>query len=301
MGEFSKNVGDHGENIVTDFLKLVGWSNLQGNIQIESVYPVKHKKGTHGIDRFFHYNNPMIAKTVNSVLVSSKYSSNKYSSLSSTFKSHYYDLAFAIESYKRSALREQTLEQYTQVQQFFDKGLLFWINNDSEDNENLYHRLSTVILNEHVNHDGIFLVDNCQLEFLSLAVKEYCRSQLQTVPEFIYHQTGLNSDDDNYRTGKVLPVEMMTTSILPMKSINAAGEIVLSIFVKDNFDANTVQKVIGLAKNLSNNLCNKTIISFPDFNRLQHESIANNVMQGLNDSSFTNTLTITNYKSQIRG
>ena len=48
MGEFSKRIGDVGEDIVLDFLALIGWINPVRNFDIQSIDPEKHEKYSHG-------------------------------------------------------------------------------------------------------------------------------------------------------------------------------------------------------------------------------------------------------------
>lgn len=71
-------------------------------------YP-KASKETHGIDALFAYHSPLESKTIENVIVSSKYSSNPYSSVPSTFKAHFEDIALAIECYNKSTLKKRLM------------------------------------------------------------------------------------------------------------------------------------------------------------------------------------------------
>lgn len=57
MGEFSKRIGEIGEEIVVDFLALIGWHPLVRNFDIPSIDPKKHNKKAHGIDGYFRKPN----------------------------------------------------------------------------------------------------------------------------------------------------------------------------------------------------------------------------------------------------
>src|SRR5687767_3730193 len=106
MGEFSKRIGELGEEIVVDFLGLVGWHKPVRNFDIPSIDPDKHGKNSHGIDGYFHYQSPMISRTLENILISVKYSKDKYpNSPVEKFKDYYKDLGMAIESFKKSDLR----------------------------------------------------------------------------------------------------------------------------------------------------------------------------------------------------
>jgi hypothetical protein len=142
MGEWAKKIGDRGEEIVENFLKMIGWTNPQKNIDIPSIYPEKHKKKesdsprrTHGIDLYFHYRNPLIDRTLDNIIISSKFSTTKYpSSPLNKFKDYFIDLAWAIESFKKSEIRNQVINNYQSINEIFDIGVLFWINNNPEGN-----------------------------------------------------------------------------------------------------------------------------------------------------------------------
>ena len=93
MGEFSKRIGELGEEIVVNFLDLIGWHQPSRNFDIPSIDPDKHGKNTHGIDAYFHYQSPMISRTLENILISVKYSKDKYPNTPvEKFKSHYKDL-----------------------------------------------------------------------------------------------------------------------------------------------------------------------------------------------------------------
>ena len=110
MGEFSKRIGEIGEEIVVEFLALIGWQKPVRNFDIPSIDPERHEKKTNGIDGYFHYKSPMIARTLENILISVKYSNDKYPNAPiEKFKEHYKDLAMAIESFKKSDLRATTI------------------------------------------------------------------------------------------------------------------------------------------------------------------------------------------------
>lgn len=44
MGEYAKRIGEVGENVVVDFLNIIGWKNPQRNVDILSTNPEEHGK-----------------------------------------------------------------------------------------------------------------------------------------------------------------------------------------------------------------------------------------------------------------
>jgi len=123
MGEFSKRIGDVGEDIAVDFLALVGWHQPVRNFDIPSIDPEKHEKDSHGIDGYFHYKSPMISRTLENILISVKYSKDKYPNTPvEKFKSYYRDLGMAIESFKKSEMRAKTINNRSDFETTFDRG-----------------------------------------------------------------------------------------------------------------------------------------------------------------------------------
>jgi len=301
MGEFSKRVGEIGEKIVTDFLNLIGWTNLQQNFDIPSINPEKHTKASHGIDAYFHYKSPLITNTLENIIISSKYSTKKYSnSPVAKFKEYYIDLASAIESFKKSGIRNTTLNEHNKIESTFDRGLLFWINNDADDDCDLIQKLSRLELPKDYYHDGIIIIDNKRIEFLFDSITFVKNKFRHSDVQFTYFNTGLNSDDESSKNGNILPVQYLTSNIIPFRVQDKSNLITFILCTKENFDEAELLKLMGLAKNIGTNLQVKTIILFPDYNELEHGQLVNNKKQIFDDSTFTNNLTVESFKINIR-
>jgi hypothetical protein len=301
MGEFQKRIGEIGEEIVIDFLSLIGWANPQRNFDIPSVNPEKHQKKNHGIDGYFHYISPMITNTIENILISSKYSKDSYPNNPVTiFKGHYWDLAIAIESFKKSELRNSTLNGHNRIESTFDRGIIFWLNNSEEDVD-LVSKLVRIETPKDVIHDGIYLVDNKRIEFIFDSI-QFVKSKFVGLPiEFTYFNTGLNSDDTQLKNGSILPVQYINASILPLRVQDKNGEITFILTTTEKFQQEELTKLMGLAKSIGTNMQSNTFICFPDFNKLNHEQIVENTKQIFDDSSFTNRLSIYNFNSNFRG
>jgi len=301
MGEYSKRIGEIGEQIVNDFLILIGWNNIQRNFDIPSVNPDKHGKNSHGIDGYFHYKSPVISNTLENILISSKFSNEKYKNDPvKTFKEYYTDLAIAIESFKKSELRNKTMNHHNAIDTAFDRGLLFWLNNDSEDNADLLLKLQRIEIPKGFNHDGIILMDNKRVEFLYDAITYVRFKNPDASVEFSYYNTGLNSDDQQAKNGPLMPVQYLTSQVLPFRVQKSNNQTALVICCRENFDQDELIKLMGLAKNIGTNLQTNTIIAFPDYNRTNHEQIVSNVIQAFDEPSFTNHLSIENFNLNFR-
>lgn len=299
MGEYSKRIGEVGENVVVDFLNLIGWKNPLRNDDIESI-DTDFRKRTNGIDGYFHYINPMVSSTIENVIYSSKYSTDPYpiSQITTQFKDRYLELAKAIESFKKSELKQYTINLHQNIDTHFDRGILFWLNNSGTGENDLISRLSRIELNTGVNHDGIFLVDNKRIEFIYDSI---CFAQLKYRYhdiDFIYFNNGLNNDDRNPRNGKIMPVQYINSSILPLRA-SKDNETTIIINSIENFDRHDLMKYMGIAKNIGCNSQGATVISFPNYSETEHLPTVNNIKQIFNDASFTSQLEVVNYNNSI--
>jgi hypothetical protein len=301
MGEFSKRIGDVGEEIVVDFLALVGWHQPVRNIDIPSIDQVKHGKNTHGIDAYFHYKSPMISRTLENILISVKYSKDKYPNAPvEKFKSHYCDLGMAIESFKKSEMRAKTINSRSDFETTFDRGVIFWLNNVDDDSVDILEKLSKLEAPKDYNHDGIFLVDNRKIEFFFKAIEFAKRKYPGKEIQFTYFSTGLNNDNDTPKNGSIMPVQYLGSNILPMRVQTDSDKSTLILCSREKFEEEELIKLIGLAKNITANYQSNTIVAFPDYNRLQHEQLVDNVKLIVEESSFTNTLSVENFNPNFR-
>jgi len=114
MGELSKKIGEHGEKVIRNFLKCIGWHNPSYGESIPGYDPGNHEqkkdtpRKTHGVDLFFSYKSNLEDFTLDNVLVSVKYTSKPYDSPpNSIFKVHFKDLAQTIACFSKSSLRDE--------------------------------------------------------------------------------------------------------------------------------------------------------------------------------------------------
>jgi hypothetical protein len=301
MGEFSQRIGKIGEEIVIEFLALIGWHKPIRNFDIASIDPEKHGKQTHGIDGYFHYQSPMIARTLENILISVKYSKDKYPNAPvEKFKEYYRDLGMAIESFKKSELRAYTINNRSGFETVFDRGIIFWLNNVDDDSQDILQKLFKLEAPKDFDHDGIFLVDNKKIEFFFNAIEFVKRKYPNNSIQFTYFNTGLNSDNVAPKNGTIMPIQYLASNILPIRVQTDSDKNTLILCSCENFEEEELIKLIGLTKNITANYQSNTIIAFPDYNRLQHEQLVDNAKQILEDASFTNTLSVENFKPNFR-
>ena len=117
MGEWSKQIGDVGEEIVGKLLREIGWGDNQSRVEIACAEETKHaRKGserrqTHGIDFLFSYRSPFCDGMLDNLVISAKYSADAYPpSPKSQFRSHFEDLVQTVHCFGRSDVRRVQIE-----------------------------------------------------------------------------------------------------------------------------------------------------------------------------------------------
>jgi hypothetical protein len=83
MGEWSKLVGEAGENIGAEILRMIGWNSAQKGVTLPCLQGDVHKvsdrpRRTHGIDYLCAHPSPLVDGVGQNVVVSVKYSVDAY-------------------------------------------------------------------------------------------------------------------------------------------------------------------------------------------------------------------------------
>ena len=302
MGEWSKKVGEVGEEIVQEFLNLIGWNDVQKGIELPCAMS-KHKASTHGIDYFLSLNSQLVNRTLDHLVISVKYSSNPYPASPSTiFKKHFCDLAKTIECFKKSKLRKDASQAANSIDQSRDIGVLFWLTNSDDTYSDVISKVATTRRIEDYNYDTIFLVDNHRVSFIYNSMMYLKSTYPKTKIEFFYPNTGQNFNPSSRETaGSILPVEYINSSIIPFKVTDTDGSKILVLSSVDEFHIDRLKKLIGLAQDISQDLTTSTIILFPDYNDLNHGNDVQASKIGFKDKDFTKTISVSSYKSDFRG
>jgi len=303
MGEYSKKIGEYGEDVVEKFLSVVGWSDLAKGNQINCSKQNKehlNREGkqahTHGIDFLYSYKNPLVDEQLNNIIVSSKFETKKYpNSTTQQFKWFITDLINTMECFDNSNLKENILQHY-QYNTINDVGVLFWLNNQDDSTDDLISVISSSRF-DILRDSTIYIMDNQRVGFI-LEIMKYIKTQTKYSYSFYYPLTGQNINPMNRsNTGSILPVEYLNSSIIPIKLENKDNKKETCLFLAtiDGFDEDTLMRLIGLAKDISTNLAGRIEIGFPDYKALNHKEIVATTKQGFQDADFTRTVSIINY------
>ncbi|MBR4624224.1 MAG: hypothetical protein IKO56_01645 [Alphaproteobacteria bacterium] len=304
MGEWSKKIGEYGKNVVEKFLSIIGWNNVQKGIEIKC-FDKGHKSiidkpaQTHGIDFLYSYKSPLVSGQLNNVIISSKFKTEKYpNSATATFKSFMTDLINTVECFDKSDTKYSILQVYNAFSSINDVGVLFWLNDQKESNDDLI----SMVVNAKIDADSdktIYIMDNKRVAFIvSLITYVKSMNDCTYTYNFFYPSTGRNINPvTRTEYGAILPVEYVNSSVIPLRLENKNNNKEVSVFLGciDDFELDTVMRLMGLAKDISKDWTGNVIIGFHDYNKLYHKNIVAEAKQGFHETEFTQKVSVVNY------
>jgi len=310
MGEKSKSSGELGENYVANFLKLIGWNNTQSNESITCCESEKHNtnnsnngRKTHGIDELYTYESPMDSNTLTHAVISVKHTDNKYpTSPNTTFKEYVTELAYTIECFKESELINQNRENTTRNSEEII-GVLIWLSSAEDRKASLIDKLNNPVLKDELLYERIHILDNDRVEFITKSINLIKEKFNKYKYSFYYIETPNNLADSNKTfNGNILPIEMLNSDIQVFK-LEKEKEIILVVIVKDEFNKDSLKRILGLTHRISNNLTSNVQIFFPLFEHVKQENI--NVVKAVKNQfkgkEFFKTVDIIGYDIGFKG
>lgn len=310
MGEWSKKIGEYGEKIVEEFLYVVGWHDLIKGEDIKCIDEINQDEGdlrkTYGVDFTYSYLSPLVSGQWNNIIISSKYSTEKYpNSATEKFKSYIKDVANALKYYDYSVQKQEILSGQT-FSTVKDIGVLFWLNNNPDSTDDLIANVASARISETLSTNTIYIMDNKRVSFV-LEVMKFIKTKTSKYDySFYYPNTGQNINPltrDN--VGKILPVEYLNSTIIPIKLMNKDNpkETILFIATLDSFDSDDLMRLMGLAKDISTQLVGEIIIAFPDYDEPLHKNRVAATKQKFQASElaheFTRTISVINFLNPI--
>lgn len=308
MGEWSKKIGEYGENVAEKFFSVIGWNDMHKGVSIpcmktngEHLNDEGNPSETHGIDNLFSYNSPLVDGHINNVLISVKYKTVKYpNSPTKLFKGFMEDLINQMECFEYSN-KKDSLVAGIQCNVINDIGVLFWLNNKKDSNDDLI----SVISSARIDYSGdktIYIMDNKRVAFILDVMKFIKTKAIEYDYAFYYPSTGQNINPIiRDSSGKILPVEYLNSSIIPIKLQNTANsrENCLFIAVLDNFEEDCFLRIMGLAKEISSTFASQTIIAFHDYDELNHKEMVSNAKLRFQESSYAKTVSVLNFNDPL--
>lgn len=306
MGEWSKSIGEHGEDIVFSFLKFIGWKAAIRGIDVACIRPPAHKvsnseRSSHGIDYIYTGRSPLEDGVLKHLCISSKFSTQAYpSSPTKTFKSHFTDLAMAIECFKRSAQKKQLNAGHKGISAEVVSGVLFWINDKDAKDHDVVTEVASCNGIDTFSYGTIYVVDNRRASFLYEAIS-YVRTTFGAANvKFLYPSTGKNVDpSQRVATGDVLPAEYLTSGIIPF-FIDDGGKKKLAVCCDDEFSEEALRRLIGYLSSVALDFPQQVLIAFPDYTFSQHSRQAAVATASIADKRFADLVEVVSYRSDFR-
>ncbi|GAA4339108.1 hypothetical protein GCM10023149_49590 [Mucilaginibacter gynuensis] len=304
MGEISKRTGELGEEAGYRFLERIGWSNGQRGLSIPCNDSTKHiDRETHGIDYLKLYNCPLIQHRLVNAVVSIKATKSAYDKYpNSKFKTFLTELSDICNCYNRSDEKNAALGQFLENPIDSDSiiGVLLWFSNDaSEENRDLLKETATANIEglEDFQFEATYFVDLKRAEFM-WEILGHADSNYQSW-EFLYIETGLNYREDiKIKSGSLLPVEYINSSIIPLKYSRPGSEN-LVLYTIDPFNEEDLKKLVGLANKLSGAFAGAIHILFPDYVINGNENNVRKILEYFRDDNLADKVTIGSFKDKL--
>jgi hypothetical protein len=307
MGEWSRRIGEVGEDVVGEFLSLIGWGDSQRNLTLPCMKGQRHGKGeksrtTHGIDFFFSYESQLSARTLDHLVISVKYTLDPYpTSPNSKFKEHFLDLAKTMECFKGSEIRQSSNSQFSSVDNARDVGVLFWLTNNTSGTNDIIQRVARVHNVDDFNYNSIYIVDNKRISFIYDTIKYLSSSRPNSEIEFFYPNTGRNYMPLNRElSGKTLPVEFINSSVLPLKLSDKDNNKTFVLAAMDDFQRDHLKRLMGISLEMTSSFAKDILILFPNFDQILHENQVNEAKTSFRDRKFTESVRVSSYQTNFR-
>lgn len=289
MGETSKTSGEIGETLAASLLKKIGWNNLIKNVSIpcisqDHIGEGGNQRQTHGEDQIYVYSSPFHDEWTEVVHISNKNQLDSYpsgQSLKTKFKAHMTQLVETIECAGASAELEKILDEVKAKANIRHSGLLMWFQNGSGLEKNIRAELANARIGAY-GETPICLVDNARATFLMRVVDSAERFDSDFL--FYYPKTGTSVTVDEDRTGRKLPLELISSDIIPVL-IRSANSRVMLIYANTPYDAESYRRLVGYGLSFASGLIERIRIGLPDYNPAQHKQEVDEIRLGFDSRS----------------
>jgi hypothetical protein len=296
-GEKSVLSGEDGQKITSRLLQLCGW-NISEHIDFPCLSGEKHKPPTnkggrrqHSVDGINTYNSPLNHSVRKLVMVSAKHHADSYPDTSitkiyKTIKEHAQclDCARISREIKEDYLDGANSKRNTE----FDGIISFFSSNISEKHTSFFFENHNSVSIPADKFDTIFFIDNKRATFLYSSICEAREYSSNREISFIYPDTGAQNTEDISNSGKILPLELMCSDILPIL-VEKDGNFHVLIFCNDMIEKKYLKRIIWLIHKLCG-FAAKTIVYFPDYDPSRHSRMVNSVKQQYLESDYMNKI-----------
>lgn len=295
MGELSKLTGEFGENIVQGFLNLIGWMRPITNIDIDCVFPEKHRsegatrnRSKHGIDFVVtQIDNLLEPDTQDTLVISAKY--REYGKdIQKDTRKYIEELLQAMECIvENENIGGQRIN--TSIRKVEYMGIIFSLSPTEDINRDIISELKDFRAIEGAPFP-VYIVDNYRISFI-FRVLDFARREFGNgTIHYFYINTGFNYVNHE-NSGPAMPVQYINSSVLPLK-VKKDNEEILVLAMIDGFDESTFRGDVSRAQSLTHGWGNRIILAYPDYQARKHQQVVQTVLQSFKDTNFAEKVVV---------
>ncbi|WP_438349440.1 GapS4a family protein [Paenibacillus sp. FA6] len=299
-GEKSKFSGEYGERIATQLLNLIGWNNALSGKDIPCIHNEVHKgadgnpRQKHGVDFIVKYECPLVSRLESNVLISVKHREGypgTAKGITTEFKSYLKDIAEATDCYPAHELFRQRIKGTKKID---TANVIMWFNSIvDKENNGVISELQNFRNSDNVNYKTVYLVDNKKANFLFSSIK-YVQNR-NTEFFFYYPDTGFNMDTtERSHQGRILPVQYINSPIQLFKLVESTGDCLI-ITCEDTFSIEYFDRLLQLARLITESWASKIVIAFPDYNNYKNDEEISKSISKIRDTNFAQKVFVEKY------
>lgn len=295
-GEWSKEVGEYGEKVISRLLDLFGWKPYKHPVQVPCHRPDLHKLKTdiHGLDYLKYYDCPLYSNTQKTVAISAKYYEAYPSDPTAMAKKFIMDLGKTMHCLKLDKdLGKFKINQ--SMREIQVRGVLFYLNHTNDFKENMIKKIGKFRNSDPVTYEPIFIVDNNIATFLYSAINHFKSTNPDSELIYSYPCTEQNIQGfEKITSGKTLPLEFFVANMLPVK-VEKNGIKKLFLYLNDSFSKENLSSIIGFCHQYTNGWANEIIIHFTEYRELHNNKDVSEVFTKYSDQNLTNEINIKSF------
>lgn len=303
-GEKAKSSGEYGEQIVKNILEMIGWGNANNGVTVPCVHKDKHQKDEkHGLDYVYRCKSSLRDATKQDILISVKCRDGypvTDKGVKSKFKEFILDLAYAMECYPACELAKKKIAN---TDKKIICGLIFWIDRSRDDGREkvgIIDQIGNFYLGQECSYDAISVIDNKRAQFLYEIFKYLTSKHDKENINFFYINTGLNNSSlERVYIGKEMPYEYINANVIPF-AITEGNQKKLFLAVSDGFCKEYLERLIGLAQELTNTWTANITIAFPDFNQFEHSELVIDAKNSFENAEFVRSIEVVTFVPDFR-
>ncbi len=305
-GEISKSIGEKGEEVVKKiFQDVLGYVNIQTNLNIDCYNGKEHKKPStksdrtsHGIDALIGNISELSNRTLDVGYISVKHT-EKVGYRKTDLSKHIKDIALGIECFKKSKTFSDYKKQYNNIKDVELVGILIWFSDLDDIYQSLEEYVKGYNIPSTLDFDSIILLDNRKLSFFIETILKDKNTYGEENVKFVYHNSGLNPANQNYY-GKVIPLYYLYSEVLVTR-ITIKEEVILKFFYISKFEENAFRGMIDLAIDFDKlDSIDKIIFSFKDYVKSESQRDADRILMEYQQFTKPKNIEVTGYFQTLK-